>query len=141
MKFRLFIATAAAFVAVGGGTAGTALASTASPASAAQPAAVQLVSARGNVQQIQYNWWGMRIWLNHQGAQAAYQSVAAAGRLNNVSIPGVPSYISAPMEAYIHCTAQFVNDVRADDVGYGVVMDVNWWSPWWSCGTLKVWSQ
>jgi hypothetical protein len=107
---------------------------------ATQQTVVRTAASRGNVTQEQSFWWGARIWLDHNATQAAWRQVQASGNLSNLQIPGVPRWITLPLK-YISCVGQFVNDVRADDVGYGVVMDINWWAPWWSCGTLKVWSQ
>ena len=111
---------------------------------AMQQTVVHTAASRGNVTQEQSSWWGARIWLDHNASQAAWSQVQASGDLSILQIPGeipgVPEYITLPLK-YLSCVGQFVNDVRADDVGYGVVMDVNWWAPWWSCGTLKVWSQ
>jgi hypothetical protein len=138
-KLKRALITSAVVVSALGGSAGLASASTSSPAHSA-------VSAdsppRGNVDQIQTFPWGARIWLDHQGSQAAYRSVQASGSFSALknSIPGVPSWLSWPLQ-HIGCTSQFINDVRNDDQGYGVVMDINWWAPFWSCGSLKVWSQ
>jgi hypothetical protein len=143
MKFRVLLASAAVAVAAIGGTAGPALASSSSQASPARPAVTQLASdaGRGNVDHIEVNSWGVRIWLDHQGTQAMYQSVAAAGSIPGAPIPYVPWYIQAPVILYVHCISQFVNDIKNDDQGYGIVMDLNYWAPWWTCGTLKVWGQ
>lgn len=133
---------AAAAAAIGGlGLTGVASAGTTQPAAVTsmsqQQTVVRTAASRGNVTQEQSFWWGARIWLNHNASQAAWRQVQASGSLSNLQIPGVPTLALND----ISCVAQFVNDVHADDVGYGVVMDVNWWAPWWSCGTLKVWSQ
>jgi len=135
-KIGRFAATAALLITLVAATSGLQPMS----ASAATQSTVVLTAARGNLTQEQNFWWGARIWLNHNATQAAWRQVQASGNLSDLQIPGVPSLITLPLK-YIRCVGQFVNDVRANDVGYGVVMDVNWWAPWWSCGTLKVWSQ
>jgi hypothetical protein len=107
------------------------------PAPAQPPAS----PSRGNLTNYETHWWGIRIWLNHTTTQAAWQSVKASGSFAGLgSVPGVPGPAKLAFKD-ISCVSQFINDVGASDVGYGVVMDINWWAPFWSCGTLKVWSQ
>jgi hypothetical protein len=97
-------------------------------------------SGRGNQNKYQVNWWGLRIWLNHTNTQATERAVAASGYLNHAgSIPGVP-FPANPALKYVGCAGQFVLNLRRDDVGYGVVFDAPWYTPFWTCG-LKVWSQ
>jgi len=100
-------------------------------------------ASSGNVSKVAWYWWGVRIWLNHDAAQAAWKSVAAAGsfaKLANIpvieAVPGLGWAVQ-----YIGCTGQFVKEVRRDDVGRGVVLDVDYIAPWWSCGTMTVQSQ
>ncbi len=78
------------------------------------------VRARGNQDQYQWNWWGLRVWVDHSRIQAAWQQVKAAG-----SLAVLPS----------------------TDVGYGVVMDISARAPFYSCSlpiigdAMKMWSQ
>ena len=101
---------------------------------------------RGNVRQINKYAWGLRIWLTHDGAQSAWRSVAASGNFDNLDkIPviglGPFGKVVKAALSYPACIGRFVNSVKASDVGYGVVMDVNWWAPFWACGSMKAWSQ
>jgi hypothetical protein len=140
MKNRLgitvVILATAVLVNVGG-----AIGATTNTAELSRPSASGQMAARGNETKYQLFVWGARIWLSHNTAIAAWQSVSASGNFSNLDkIPGVPPLVKSVLQ-HISCISQFVNDVRSKDVGYGVVMDVNWWAPFWSCGTLKVWSQ
>jgi hypothetical protein len=96
--------------------------------------------ARGNETKRERNWWGFRIWLSHPGAQSAYNAVKASGNFSSlVSVGRIPTPIAIALK-YITCTGDFINKVGASDVGYGVVLDVPYYAPFWACG-LKVWSQ
>lgn len=104
------------------------------------------VRARGNVRRLERHVWGMRIWLNHNGTQATWRSVAASGSFANLDhLPvfglGPFGWVVEKALSYPACIGRFVNAVRTADAGYGVVIDVNWWAPFWSCGGLKVWTQ
>lgn len=100
------------------------------------------VRARGNEKRVSWYWWGARLWLNHPTAEEAWQSVKASGSFSELDkSPRVPQPVKLAFK-HISCISRFVNEVRGRDVGYGVVMDVNFRAPFFSClGALKVWSQ
>jgi len=100
--------------------------------------------ARGNETKIDKHAWGMRIWLRHIAAEEAWRSVKASGTLASLDQLPLPPGLSWIVKVALKdpsCIGEFVNAVHNRDVGYGVVMDINWWAPFWSCGTLKVWAQ
>ena len=69
-----------------------------------------------------------------------YQSVQATGSLSGAA--GVLSHfpVIGTALSHIKCIADFANDLKKDDVGYGVAFDVQWWAPFWSCN-MNMWSQ
>jgi hypothetical protein len=96
-------------------------------------------SARGNQTKVQTYWWGWRFWINHTSTQNVIRSVQTTGSLSGVgNIPVSPQLKLAAK--HIGCAGQFVQNLKRDDVGYGVVFDVPFYTPFWTCG-LKVWSQ
>lgn len=102
--------------------------------------------ARGNQTKFEKHWWGARIWLRHIGADAVWRAGKATGNFAHIDqlplpLPGwVKKIITLPLK-YTACAGRFINELHDRDAGYGIVMDINWWSPFWTCGLLKVWAQ
>ena len=102
------------------------------------------VPARGNETKYEKHAWGLRIWLRHTLAESVWKSVKASGGfadLDHLPIPKPLSWIVGVAFKDPACIGRFVNEVGSRDAGYGVVMDINWWAPFWACGSLKVWAQ
>jgi hypothetical protein len=96
-------------------------------------------AARGNENKYAANWWGLRVWMNHANTQTTIRQEQATGRLSNWGSVQVPFPLSVAAK-YVGCAGQFVQNLKRADVGYGVVFDAPWYTPFWTCG-LSVWSQ
>jgi hypothetical protein len=121
-------ALALAFVAalVGLGLAGTVIASAHRPG-----------EGRGNESRVEGYPWGWRIWLDHDTIlKIVYEEEEVSnGELSDgrSHMPGGNQVI-----AYINCAVDFVNALRDDDAGHGIVADVKWSAPLWTCDNTKV---
>jgi hypothetical protein len=94
-----------------------------------------------NITSIQTMWWGLHIRLSHADTQSTYQSVQAAGYVSSASLLSkLPASIGTAFQ-YIGCIGQFVNDLRNDDQGYGVNINVAYFAVFWTCGSYTVWAQ
>jgi hypothetical protein len=87
------------------------------------------------------------IYLDHNGAQAAWRSVAAAGNFSNlgkIPVIGLGNFGNVVSNALSAVTniATFINNVKANDHGYGVVIYVSYFAPFLPFGkTLAVTGQ
>ena len=96
-------------------------------------------SARGNENKAQAYWWGLRVWYNNANTKTTIQQEQATGSLGGVGNLPAPFPLNLAVK-YIGCASQFVQNLKRYNVGYGVVFDAPWYTPFWTCG-LKVWSQ
>jgi len=100
---------------------------------------------RGDQRSAQVFWWGVRVWIDHGMAQNLVNQYRVEGTVGAATkllskIPALASPLVSLEASHIACLTGVFNTIASDDQGYGVVVDVPWYTPFWGCG-INMWAQ